>query len=109
MKATATKVRVLKLKLALCQKLKAFKPVKNGGGEGIKGLEGVEVFGKSFDQVTQAGNKKNTLNPMRHSSHHPSRNPHQSFKRRWQLSSPRSLRLLRMPHFISLHLRHDCA
>ena len=58
MKATATKVRVLKLKLALCQKLKAFKPVKNGGGEGIKGLVGVEVFGKSFDQVTQAGNKK---------------------------------------------------
>jgi hypothetical protein len=57
MKATVKKVRVLKPKLALVQKLKAFNPAKHGGEVGISGLVGAEVFGKSFDQVTQAGNK----------------------------------------------------
>ena len=58
MKATRTKVRFLKPKLALGQKLKAFNPVKHGGEIGISGLVGAEVFGKSFVQVTKAGNKK---------------------------------------------------
>jgi len=58
MKATATKVPVLKLKLALGQKLKAFNPVRHGREVGISGLVGAEVFGKSFDQVTKACNKK---------------------------------------------------
>jgi hypothetical protein len=58
MKATRTKIRVLKPKLALGQKLKAFNPVKHGGEIGISGLVGAEVFGKSFVQVTKAGNKK---------------------------------------------------
>ena len=57
MKATVTKVRVLKQKLALGQKLKAFNPAKHGGEVGISGQVGAEVFGKSFDQVTKAGNK----------------------------------------------------
>ena len=107
MKATVTKVRVLKPKLALGQKLKAFNAAKQGGEVGISGLVGAEVFGKGFDQVAKAGNTP--LNPMRHSSHHPSSNPHQPFNRRWQLNRPRSLRLLGMPHLIRLHLRHDCA
>jgi len=58
MKATRTNVRVLKPKLALVQKLKAFKPATHGGEVGISGLVEAEVFGKSFDQVTLAGNKK---------------------------------------------------
>ena len=58
MKATRTNVRVLKPKLAQGQKLKAFKPATHGGEVGISGLVGAEVFGKGFDQVTQAGNKK---------------------------------------------------
>ena len=57
MKATRTKVRVLKLKLALGQELKAFNPVKHGGEVGISGLVGAEVFVKVFDQVTQADKK----------------------------------------------------
>ena len=57
MKATVTKVRVLKPKLALGQKLKASNPAKHGGEVGISGQVGTEVFGKSFDQVTKAGNK----------------------------------------------------
>ena len=61
MKATVTKVRVLKLKLALGQKLKAFKPATHGGEVGISGLVGAEVFGKSIDQVTKAGNKINPI------------------------------------------------
>jgi hypothetical protein len=56
MKATRTKVRVLKPKLALGQELKAFNPVKHEGEVGISGLVGAEVFGKSFVQVTKAGN-----------------------------------------------------
>jgi hypothetical protein len=40
MKATRTKVRVLKPKLALGQKLKAFKPATHGGEAGISGLVG---------------------------------------------------------------------
>ena len=59
MKATVTKVRVLKQKLALGQKLKAFNPAKHGGEVGISGQVGAEVFVKSFDQVTKAGNKIN--------------------------------------------------
>ena len=59
MKATVTKFRVLKPKLALGQKLKAFNPAKHGGEVGISGQVGAEVFGKSFDQVTKAGNKIN--------------------------------------------------
>ena len=59
MKATATKVRVLKLMLALGQKLKAFKPATHGGEVGISGLVGAEVFGKGFDHVTKAGDKTN--------------------------------------------------
>jgi hypothetical protein len=59
MKATVTKVRVLKQKLALGQKLKAFNPAKHGGEVVISGQVGVEVFVKSFDQVTKAGNKIN--------------------------------------------------
>ena len=47
--------------------------------------------------------------PMSHSSHHPSRNPHQPFDWRGQLRRPRSLRLLGVSHFIRLHLRHDGA
>ena len=58
MKAAVTKVHALKPKLALGQKLKAFNPVKHGGEIGISGLVGAEVFGKSFVQVTKAGNKK---------------------------------------------------
>ena len=57
MKATVTKVRVLKQKLALGQKLKAFNPAKHGGEVVISGQVGAEVFVKSFDQVTKAGNK----------------------------------------------------
>ena len=56
MKATVTKDRVLKLKLALGQKLKAFKTATHGGEVGISGLVGAEVFGKGFDQVAKAGN-----------------------------------------------------
>jgi len=58
MKATVTKVRVLKPKLALGQKPKAFNPAKHGGEVGISGLVGAEVFGngKGFDQVAKAGN-----------------------------------------------------
>ena len=56
MKATVTKIRDLKQKLALGQKLKAFNPVKHEGEVGISGLVGAEVFGKSFVQVTKAGN-----------------------------------------------------
>ena len=56
MKATVTKVRVLKPKLALGQKLKAFKTATHGGEVGISGLVGAEVFGKGFDQVAKAGN-----------------------------------------------------
>ena len=59
MKATVTKVRVLKQKLALGQKLKAFNPAKHGGEVGISGQVGAEVFGKGFDQVAKAGDKKN--------------------------------------------------
>ena len=59
MKATVTKVHVLKQKLALGQKLKAFNPAKHGGEVGISGQVGAEVFGKSLDQVTKAGNKIN--------------------------------------------------
>jgi hypothetical protein len=59
LKATVTKVRVLKPKLALGQKLKAFNLAKHGGEVGISGQVGAEVFGKSFDQVTKAGNKIN--------------------------------------------------
>jgi hypothetical protein len=59
MKATRTKVRVLKPKLALGQKLKAFKPAKHGGEVGISGQVGPEVFGKGFDHVTKAGDKNN--------------------------------------------------
>ena len=59
MKATVTKVRVLKQKLALGQKLKAFNPAKHGGEVVISGQVGAEVFVKSFDQVTKAGNKIN--------------------------------------------------
>jgi hypothetical protein len=60
MKATVTKVRVLKPKLALGQKLKAFKPATHGGELGISGLVGAEVFGKGFDQVAKAGVKTNS-------------------------------------------------
>jgi len=59
MKATVTKVRVLKPKLAIGQKLKAFKTATHGGEVGTSGLVGAEVFGKSLDQVTKAGNKIN--------------------------------------------------
>ena len=59
MKATLTKVRVLKQKLALGQKLKAFKPAKHGGEVGTSGQVGAEVFGKGFDQVAKAGDKNN--------------------------------------------------
>jgi hypothetical protein len=59
MKATATKVRVLKQKLALGQKLKAFNPAKHGGEVGISGQVGTEVFEKGFDQVAKAGDKNN--------------------------------------------------
>jgi len=59
MKTTVIKVRVLKPKLALGQKLKAFNPAKHGGEVGISGQVGAEVFVKSFDQVTKAGNKIN--------------------------------------------------
>ena len=59
MKATGTKVRVLKPKLALGQKLKAFKPATHGGEVGISGLVGAEVFGKGFDQVSKACDKTN--------------------------------------------------
>jgi hypothetical protein len=59
MKATVTKVRVLKQKLALGQKLKAFNPAKHGGEVGTSGQVGVEVFGKGFDQVAKAGDKNN--------------------------------------------------
>ena len=59
MKATLTKVRVLKQKLALGQKLKAFKPAKHGGEVGTSGQVGAEVFGKGFDQVAKAGDKDN--------------------------------------------------
>ena len=59
MKATVTKARVLKPKLALGQKLKAFNPAKHGGEVGISGQVGAEVFGKGFNQVTKAGNKIN--------------------------------------------------
>ena len=59
MKATVTKVRVLKPKLALGQKLKAFNPAKHGGEVGISGQVGSEVFGKGFDHVTKAGDKNN--------------------------------------------------
>ena len=57
MKATVTKDRVLKLKLALGQKLKAFKTATHGGEVEISGLVGAEVFGKGFDQVAKAGDK----------------------------------------------------
>ena len=63
MKATVTKVRVLKQKLALGQKLKAFNPAKHGGEVGISGQVGAEVFGKGFDQVAKAGDKKTKNNP----------------------------------------------
>jgi len=56
MKTTATKVRVLKPKLALGQKLKAFKPATHGDEVGISGLVVAEAFGKGFDQVAKAGN-----------------------------------------------------
>jgi len=59
MKATVTKVRVLKQKLALGQKLKAFNPAKHGGEVGISGQVGAEVFGKGFDQVAKAGDRTN--------------------------------------------------
>ena len=59
MKATVTKVRVLKQKLALGQKLKAFNPAKHRGEVEISGQVGAEVFVKSFYQVTKAGNKIN--------------------------------------------------
>ena len=59
MKATVTKDRVLKLKLALGQKLKAFKTATHGGEVGVSGLVGAEVFGKGFDQVAKAGDKTN--------------------------------------------------
>ena len=59
MKATRTNVRVLKPKLALVQKLKAFNPAKHGGEVGISGQVGAEVFGKGFDHVTKAGDKNN--------------------------------------------------
>jgi len=59
MKATVTKVRVLKPKLALGQKLKAFNPATHGCEVGISGLVGAEVFGKGFDQVAKAGDKTN--------------------------------------------------
>ena len=61
MKATVTKVRVLKPKLAIGQKLKAFKTATHGGEVGTSGLVGAEVFGKSLDQVTKAGNKINPI------------------------------------------------
>jgi hypothetical protein len=57
MKATVTKDRVLKPKLALGQKLKAFNPATHGGEVGISGLVGAEVFGKGLDQVAKAGDK----------------------------------------------------
>ena len=57
MKATVTKDRVLKLKLALGQKLKAFKTATHGCEVGISGLVGAEVFGKGLDQVAKAGDK----------------------------------------------------
>ncbi len=63
MKATVTKVRVLKQKLALGQKLKAFNPAKHGGEVGISGQVGAEVFGKGFDQVAKAGEKITKNNP----------------------------------------------
>ena len=56
MKATVTKVRVLKPKLALGQKLKAFKTATHGGEVGISGLVGAEVFGKGLE-VAKAGDK----------------------------------------------------
>ncbi len=59
MKATVTKVRVLKPKLALGQKLKAFSPAKHEGEVGISGQVGTEVFEKGFDQVAKAGDKNN--------------------------------------------------
>jgi hypothetical protein len=62
MKATVTKVRVLKTKLALGQKLKAFNPAKHGGEVGVSALFGAEVFGKGFDQVDKAA-KKSDLKP----------------------------------------------
>ena len=57
MKATVKKVRVLKPKLALGQKLKAFNPATHGCEVGISGLVGAEVFGKGLDQVAKAGDK----------------------------------------------------
>ena len=63
MKATLTKVRVLKQKLALGQKLKAFKPAKHGGEVGISGLVRAEVFGQGFHQVAKAGDKNTKNNP----------------------------------------------
>ena len=57
MKATVTKVRVLKTRLALSQKLKAFNPAKHGGEVGVSALFGAEVFGKDFDQVKEAAKK----------------------------------------------------
>jgi hypothetical protein len=59
MKATVTKDRVLKPKLAVGQKLKAFKTGTHGGEVGVSGLVGAEVFGKGFDQVAKAGDKTN--------------------------------------------------
>ena len=59
MKATVTKVRVLKQKLALGQKLKAFNPAKHGAEVETSGQVGAEVFGKGFDQVAKAGDKNN--------------------------------------------------
>jgi hypothetical protein len=60
MKATVTKVRVLKPNLTLGQKLKAFNPAKHGGEVGVSSLVGAEVLGKGFDQVTKAGGKTNS-------------------------------------------------
>ena len=59
MKATVTKDRVLKPKLVLGQKLKAFNPAAHGCEVGISGLVGAEVFGKGLDQVAKAGDKTN--------------------------------------------------
>ena len=59
MKATVTKVRVLKQKLAPGQKIKAFNPAKHVGEVGISGQVGAEVFGKGFNQVAKAGDKNN--------------------------------------------------
>lgn len=71
MKATVTKVRVLKQKLALGQKLKAFNPAKHGGEVGISGQVGAEVFGKGFDQVAKAGNNPPKLDAPQQSSTQP--------------------------------------